>query len=252
MIQGVSNYQLSAQTGYLTRQIDRIDVSRFQGCDRSLLMLGCGDGQALNAMARQHPDWRFVGVDFNQGYIDQAKSTAPENVSYLCSAFSQVGEIGQFGVIGACGLMSWISSDEREAVYALFSRCSGENGWVSFGFDSEFYWGEIKGIRETFLSLWQEMGDHHMALMLTKSLVSNMRFSSQAKKQYVDKLLSDPDELKHWLYQPHWHPMFPSQVVDSMRKAGFVMNERRSLANVASTLLLAECPYIHWSFRRAV
>ncbi len=251
MINGVSNFELSADTEYLSRQIVSLSPSNFIDCSKKMMVLGCGDGKALNLLALENPDWSFLGVDFNQSYITSARIDAPTNVDYLCKAFSEVEvEPMSFGVVGGCGLFSWISDSDRKDVIELSRKSLEIGGYASFGFDSEFFWGEIKGIREAFLSTWIEFGDRNMAIALIKGLIGDVKFSSKNKENFV-KSMFDESRIVHWLYQPHWKPMFPSEVIQMFARAGFDKPALfDSLMNFSITGLVDQPSHLHFSFRR--
>ena len=249
MINGLSNYRLSAETNYLTRQMPFIEAEMHRSKERTLLLLGCGDGVALNAMASRNAEWSFVGIDFNPDYIELAKGSAPGNVEYVCSDFSRVGRgwIGSFGMIASPGLLSWISPDSLDQVFRILSECSNEGTVALFGYDSEFFWGELKGVRETFLDLWQSIGDLNQARMLTHGLVSSMPISSPDKRRYLERMLTDEEAIRHWLLQPYWRPFFLSQI-DAMMKASGYTPDAKCLNSMSQ--LMNPVPYIETPYRK--
>lgn len=247
MINGVSNYQLSAETSYLSAQMPRIERAIERAELKSALILGCGDGIAVNDMALRNPDWSIVGIDFNRGYIEAARRMAPANVRYIRADFSEIDEsIGSFGFIGSPGLLSWIPEQAFEQVFSLLGKCSMAGTVAHFGYDSEFFWGDLKGVREAFLDLWLSLGDMTQAKMLIHSLVSSMPLTD-SKRRFVDRMIKEEKQLRHWLLQPHWKPYFPSEIDQAMKKAGFELDEPR-LDSISH--LMNPSPYIEANYRR--
>lgn len=252
MINGVSTFNLSGDTKYLSRQMDRISPKHFPGCIKRMLVLGCGDGAALNEMARTNPDWSFVGLDFNGEYIQKAVRGAPVNVEYICNAFNRFAPVdASFGVVASCGLLSWVEESDRKAIIRLSFTALEIGGYASFGFDNEFFWGELKGVREAFLAAWIETSDHQLARMLVHGLVKTVKFSSPKKAKFALAMIEQEECARHWIYQPHWKPMFPSQVMSEMAQSGFGNPEGvGSLMNLCFDGLTNQPEYIHWDFRR--
>jgi len=247
MINGVSTYELSADTSYLARQMPDVEEAMDLAETKTLLLLGCGDGEALNALATRYRDWSFVGVDFNRLYIDQAKWESPTNVSYLCADFAEIEEgTGKFGVIASPGLLSWIPEKSVRHVFRILSECSVPGTQAHFGYDSEFFWGDLKGFREAFLDLWLSIGDMTHARMIIHGLVSTMPYT-ESKRQFLHRMVTDDKALRNWLLQPHWKPYFPSEIDELMNKAGFTLNgaKRDSIS-----YLLSPSPYMKANYRR--
>lgn len=249
MINGVSNYQLSAETRYLTQQMPFIEAEMKRAREKSMLLLGCGDGQALNELATKYTDWAFTGVDFNQAYIEQARRGAPGNVRYACCDFSAVKRewIGDFGMIASPGILSWICADSLRAVFGILEDCGNEGSVALFGYDSEFFWGELKGVREAFLSLWMSIGDMNQARMITHGLVRSMPISSPMKRRFLEKMLTEDESIRHWLLQPHWKPFFPSEIDAMMRESGYAP-DGESLNNLSH--LMNPTPYVETPYRK--
>lgn len=247
MINGVSNYQLSAETGYLSNQMPTVEKAMSGAGSKSALILGCGDGLALNELASRYSDWSFVGVDFNPVYIETASARAPANVSYLRADFSEVDEsLGSFGFIASPGLLSWIPEESFQQVFSILRKCSKPGTLAHFGYDSEFFWGDLKGVREAFLDLWLSIGDMNQARMLIQSLVSSMPLTD-SKRKFVDRMARDDKSLRHWLLQPYWKPYFPSEIDQAMSQAGFELSDRR-LDSISH--LMNPSPYIEANYRR--
>ncbi|SUE95807.1 Trans-aconitate methyltransferase [Ectopseudomonas mendocina] len=213
----------------------------------SMLFLGCGDGVALNELASRYESWSFVGVDFNSAYVERADQEAPANVSYLCADFSEIDErVGIFGVIASPGLLSWISDESVKDVFSILMKCSTPGTLAHFGYDSEFFWGDLKGFREAFLDLWLSLGDMTQARMLIHSLVSSMPVT-ESKRNFLDRMVTDDKALRNWMLQPHWKPYFPSEIDDLMTEAGFELEGQR-LDSIS--YLLNPSPYIEANYRR--
>jgi len=94
------------------------DPSRpFTYCD-----LGCGDGTTVNALAELYPHASFLGIDFNPGHIQTARTTAEQcgldNFRFLESAFGDLGDqdLPVVDVIAMNGIYAWLEAPEADAV----------------------------------------------------------------------------------------------------------------------------------------
>lgn len=248
MIQGVSSYDISASSGYIALQADDISPAKFEVKNKSMLLLGCGDGEVLNNFGNLYPEWRFTGVDFNASYVSKGKAGAPKNVDYIECKFSTFKSEERFGVVCSPGLLSWIEDEERRAVLEIVNRNLSIAGIASFGFDNSLFWLELAPIREFFLSAWIEYGDWRLALEVTRPVAKTYNLSCDFKRLILNRMMTEA-QLPHWLLQPHWHPMMPSQVIMDMSRIGCHIQE--SVHEVTSRQLLSPLPYMHMDFLRS-
>ena len=97
-----------------------------------ILELGCGDGANLVPMALTHPGAAFVGVDLSAKSIDVARACAHRlgltNLDLRAGDLRAVDLEGDFDIILAHGLVSWVPRTVREAVFARIEQLLAPDG----------------------------------------------------------------------------------------------------------------------------
>lgn len=100
------------------------------------LDLGCGQGLSLIAMAVCQPEAEFVGIDFMPEHIAHARGLAAlagvRNVTFIEADFTVLAEdpsaLGEFQVVVAHGITTWVSPQVREALFRVAQACLSPGG----------------------------------------------------------------------------------------------------------------------------
>ena len=99
-----------------------------------VLELGCGDGSNLLSFAYALPASEFIGVDFSERHIADAKRTAKElnlkNIFFHQEDVMNINRIrfGEFDFIIAHGLISWIPDFVRQKVFEIYGESLAPEG----------------------------------------------------------------------------------------------------------------------------
>ncbi len=85
-----------------------------QGANGSTVLdLGCGTGSETAWLARQHPGFRFIGVDLEQRFVDEAHTRHSElsNVAFAVGDASDAESMSHLGPVTSIWLsqvLSWL------------------------------------------------------------------------------------------------------------------------------------------------
>ena len=109
------------------------------------LELGCGYGFGLILLASTFPEHDFVGVDFNPEHIAHARRLAAsaglsnirfEEADFLDLARDWPEHWGQFDYIVAHGIISWLSSTVRKALYKAMGNAAAPGALVYVSYNA--------------------------------------------------------------------------------------------------------------------
>lgn len=65
--------------GTVRRLLEMLEAGGKEGegtSSRTFIDVGCGDGAVLNAVAKQHPNWKYVGIDIARKTLDDAGASS--------------------------------------------------------------------------------------------------------------------------------------------------------------------------------
>lgn len=99
----------------------------------SVLELGCGCGENLIPMALTLPQSRFVGIDFSEKQIEEAKRTIDllglSNISCQCADIVEFDlNQGRFDYIICHGVFTWVTEEVQEKILAICSAALSDQG----------------------------------------------------------------------------------------------------------------------------
>ncbi len=130
-----------------------------------VLELGCAAGANLIPMACQYPDATFVGIDYAETQIAQARDTAAalrlENMRFEALNFLDVNHdtLGEFDYIIAHGIYSWVPQAVQQAMLTIFKRHLAPQGvgyisynvlpgWRMYGIGREAMMYRVRGLTD--------------------------------------------------------------------------------------------------------
>ncbi|HET9729394.1 MAG TPA: methyltransferase domain-containing protein, partial [Acidimicrobiia bacterium] len=99
-----------------TAAIERAITRRVGGAAIALLDAGSEDGAVANSLARRHPDWQIVAVDYNAAAVRAGKAAAQSrrlgNVAFLRADVTQLPTRDRFDVVIAADSLTEIDDDD--------------------------------------------------------------------------------------------------------------------------------------------
>lgn len=116
-----------------------IDPALPDDCD--VLEIGCASGHHLLPLAERFPHSRFLGIDFSDTAIRQARKAAVaaglENIQFEHADLTEWDPAGRdFDYILAHGMLSWTADPVKAALFALVGRCLREKGVACIGYNT--------------------------------------------------------------------------------------------------------------------
>ncbi|WP_158555197.1 class I SAM-dependent methyltransferase [Fulvimarina endophytica] len=129
------------------------------------LELGCGRALSLVAAAAAHPESTFVGIDFNPEHVASARrliaSAGLDNVvvheadfeSFAAGALQ--GEPYDFVTLH--GVFSWVSSDNRDHIVSILSRCVAPGGLVFLSYNAMPGWAPMMPLQRLLRAKAEEV-----------------------------------------------------------------------------------------------
>src|SRR5262245_2194243 len=166
---------IEARNAAVLDVLERVQrVSRF-------LDVGCGTGQLAIDVARRGID--TLGVDFAPDMIEIATKNAAQEkspASFICASFFDAKPVGPYDVIGALGLIEYISLEQLEWFFSACSEALRPGGSLAVGSRNRLF--NAMSLN-AFTALEQRLGvlphliDEAVALQLSSAgdLFNNLR-----------------------------------------------------------------------------
>ncbi len=122
-----------------------------------ILEVGCSSANNLLPLASVLPGARFTGIDRDSIAIEKGEGSRKQlgltNVSLISGDFREIEEqLGEFDVIIAHGLYSWIDSDAQESLLEFCEQHLATNGILYLSYNTFPGWHLRLGLREMMLS----------------------------------------------------------------------------------------------------
>lgn len=116
-----------------------IDPALPDDCD--VLEIGCASGHHLLPLAARFPQSRFLGIDFSDTAIRQARKAAEAaglgNIRFEHADLIEWDPAGRdFDYILAHGMLSWTADPVKAALLSLIGRCLREKGIACIGYNT--------------------------------------------------------------------------------------------------------------------
>ncbi|MFM2243159.1 MAG: hypothetical protein RLZ97_2014, partial [Verrucomicrobiota bacterium] len=116
-----------------------IDPALPDDCD--VLEIGCASGHHLLPLAARFPQSRFLGIDFSDTAIRQARKAAEAaglgNIRFEHADLIEWDPAGRdFDYILAHGMLSWTADPVKAALLLLIGRCLREKGIACIGYNT--------------------------------------------------------------------------------------------------------------------
>lgn len=143
----LSPYHL--QFAALSKQITTPDILQ----SFNYLELGCGNGVTVNALAVNHPQSQFWGLDFNPLHIvnaqEQARLASIDNVHFFDWSFEEAltQDLPLMDFIVLHGIYSWVSEENRDYIRALIKKTLRPGGLVYVSYNCLPGWSQAAPLR---------------------------------------------------------------------------------------------------------
>lgn len=198
------------------------------GADFDYCEIGCAHGDTTAALAAAHPEARFLGIDIVSEHIASAKKLARDgaldNVGFLENDFEALIEedIGEFDVIGAHGVLSWVSPEKRRAL-GRFAQAKLKPGGLFFvSYNAMPGWSGVEPLRQLLLSPLGGAPDAPTMERAKRGLAFAQTMASAGAEYFVrNPSASDmlatmtrvglPYVVHEYLHE-HWSPMYFARV----------------------------------------
>ena len=195
------------------------------------LELGCGYGFGLILLASTYPEHDFVGVDFNPEHIAHARrlvaSAGLTNVTFEEADFLDLARDwpqnwGQFDYIVAHGIISWLSTTVRKAIFQAIGNASAPGALVYLSYNA--LPGKLTNYTiQHLLRLWQMSEAIPASQSVTEGLKridglieanAAMAGALPALKSQLENIKKqNPNYLLHEYLHDEWHPQWFNEVV---------------------------------------
>ncbi len=198
-----------------------------------VLELGCGDGANLIPRASQHPEGRFVGLDLSPRQVARGRADIDAlglpNIELHAGDFADA-ELGTFDYVLAVGVLSWVSPDAQDALFAAVARHLDEGGIATLSFNCWPGWQPHDALRNELLA--HVAGETEPSAMLAagrEHLAAHPPFAGAAAR-----LDAGGDAyLLHEYLAPHNHGFWLDQVVAMAARHGLQFLGTASVADLA-------------------
>jgi SAM-dependent methyltransferase len=207
--------------------------------------LGFGHGVSVNIHAAGSPS-RWYGTDFQEAHASFARQLAnsAESEAQLFgepfSEFCRRDDLPDFDFIGAHGIWSWVSEENRALIVEFVRRKLRPGGVLYLSYNTQPGWTAMLPVRELMHQHFQigavsESRDGAVAEGRTQGRIeaavnfARTVFATQPGYAIVNPLLAErvdalagenPNYLAHEYFNRDWHPMTFSQVASSLAAAG--------------------------------
>ncbi|WP_298952898.1 class I SAM-dependent methyltransferase [uncultured Methylobacterium sp.] len=240
------------------------------GDDFRYCELGCGQGVTAAVIAAANPRARVVAMDFNPAHIARARHAAADagltNVEFLELSFADLaGEtaIGDFDMVSAHGVWSWIAHKDRLDIAAFLARAIRPGGLAAISYNAMPGWTAMIPLQRLLLEqarLGQGRSDQRVLQGL--AFVRRMQEAGSGvlgDGALLDKLLAKggkaPGEdravyLAHEYLNENWQPLYHADTARLLADAKLTYAGSATLTDNFSDLqlkpaqraLLAEVP----------
>lgn len=191
-----------------------------------VLEVGCAVGGNLAALAMSLPGAQFVGFDLSEQQIEHGraamKAAGIGNVALCALDIMDVGtSLGTFDYIIAHGILSWISPDAQDELFALFGRCLAPNGVAYLSYNARPGWHELSVVRDGLMFDVREFEDPRERVQRARDYLAWLRESMPDGGRYGERFIEevalvqglDDQALMHEYLGPYHMPIHFQKVV---------------------------------------
>ncbi len=204
--------------------------------------LGCGDGKTTSLLAASNPMGSFYGIEFRSAALDVVPSSfqtiealcrqsALSNLTFIECSIAELLEspLPQFQFITLHVPYSQLSPEDRKALLDVIQIKLCPGGIFAMGYHAMPGWSAWLPLCEMIRAYTHSQNLH--ALGKTQEGVKYLRFLCDHESEYFQKhpsarnILevwerSDLQELSQICFDPHWEPLYFTEVATSLEQAG--------------------------------
>lgn len=201
---------------------------------RRLLELGCGQGYGLCVMAAANPDHHFIGVDFNPEHIAHARGlarrTALTNIEFhegdfIALANSHTLPWSPCDYLVSHGILSWVNSAVREAIFRIADRGLAPGGLAYFSYNALPGWLATHPVQHLMRQFADRTGVNAMSFDSALQALQRLKdvnaavFSNQpGLNARLEQLQKHPKHQTNYLFHEYfngaWSLFYCTQVAD--------------------------------------
>lgn len=185
-----------------------------------VLEIGCGDGSNLAPMAAGRPHAAFVGIDNAAVPLAAARARAEasgaRNVTFVQTDILAVNDVleGEFDVILAHGVFSWVPPETRDALLALCASRLSTGGLVYLNYNARPGWNVRGLVRDYLLVATEAVADLPTRTTRARDLAAAMAdrldggehpYSQLMANEFRFVVSADPSHTAHEYLAPDNH-----------------------------------------------
>jgi SAM-dependent methyltransferase len=185
-----------------------------------VLEIGCGDGSNLVPMAAGRPHAAFVGVDNAAVPLAAARARAEasgaRNVTFVLADIRSAGDVleGEFDIILAHGVFSWVPPETRDALLALCASRLRPGGLVYLNYNARPGWNVRGLVRDYLLAATETVADLTTRTTRARELAAAMAdrldggehpYSQLMANEFRFVVSTDPSHTAHEYLAPDYH-----------------------------------------------
>ncbi|MDR0439762.1 MAG: class I SAM-dependent methyltransferase [Candidatus Accumulibacter sp.] len=199
--------------------------------------LGCGPGLTTLIAAAANPGGSFYAVDFDAAAIARARALAEEaglgNAHFLHMSFADLAGAGgetlpPLDFLVSHGVLSWISPENRRAVWRIVERWLKPGGLACFAYMSQPGSAPLMAMQRVLRRLAETAQDAQTALSGGLGLLRALRdggagqfvVSPDLGAQLEQLAKEPPDYLAHEFLGEYWEPLHAADVIAALAQTG--------------------------------
>lgn len=201
------------------------------------LELGCGYGFGLILLAAVHPDYEFLGIDFNPVHVAHGRKLAKQsgltNIKFEEADFVKVAkewpaEWGTFDYVVAHGIYTWLDSHVRDALVTTIEHATSPGSLVYLSYNTMPGWLSSLPVQH-LLRLWQRTEKLESVAAIrngTKRLkgLLDAKSAMTVALPRMQRRLEDMDSkeinyLVHEYLHDGWKPVWFNEMMEALSKA---------------------------------
>jgi SAM-dependent methyltransferase len=220
--------------------------------------LGCGRGFGTLLLAAANPDSRFVGVDFNPGHIQEARTLAEraglQNIRFVEASFGEAArsETEPFDIVALHGVYSWVSAPVRDDIHEFLRRLLRAGGVALVSYNCYPGWAATAPIHHLMREVAERTGGDSLrkvsaARQVLEALApaSNgfLKQNPPARQRLESMQRQAPAYLAHEYLNENWQPFYVTEVRAALAEAKLepagsaVIAENRELLAIPPDIL---------------